>query len=192
MPYIKYVYMSTGLWLETTSTVLYSRECSTSHSENSARTLHSKLRVPPSDVNHAARSVGSNRIRYDLCSRFTNPISLQTLQTCAVFYIIFSTSPLKTLCSVKNRAVLGVYFKAYLMYVIWWFPFNAVAMKMAPSIPRLFSCRLKTHKRTLLHQFTVIFIIITLTLQILRKNSTFLNPPKKITLHTKLKDFRRL
>lgn len=31
------------------------------------------------------------------------------------------------------------------MYVSWWFPFSAVAMNMAPSIPREFSCRLKVH-----------------------------------------------
>lgn len=28
------------------------------------------------------------------------------------------------------------------MYVSWWFPFRAVAMNMAPSIPREFSCKL--------------------------------------------------
>lgn len=54
----------------------------------------------------------------------------------------FLSTVLKTIKWFKNKYA-ATKRKSYLMYVSWWFPFSAVAMNMAPSIPREFSCRLK-------------------------------------------------
>lgn len=55
---------------------------------------------------------------------------------------VFITKLFSNLCVSTGFIIVITYFK----YVSWWFSVKAVAMNMAPSIPREFSCRLMMRK----------------------------------------------